>query len=145
MKPASFVLLFLFTVASLQLKAQSDSASAAQRFTHHDSLYAAKLNYTSNLMIAGGVGLVGVGSFFIYEGVKVYNTPATGPNSPSSVAQNHSQGTAYLAAAGVSYIGAAVLIALGVRNKLDFKRRKKRMELESGLLQDGNMGAMLTF
>jgi hypothetical protein len=145
MKPAYFTLLLLFTAFSLQLKAQSDSAAQAQSFAHHDSVYAAKLNYTGNLMIGGGVGLVGVGSFLIYEGYKVYNTNVTGPNAPSTPAQNHTQGTAYFAVAGVSYAAAAVLIALGVRNKLDFKRRQKRMSLQSGLLPNGNMGAMLTF
>ncbi len=147
MKPAYITLLLLFTVLTLQLKAQKDSASLTPKYTFRDSLYAAKLNYTGNLMIAGGVGLVGAGSFLIYEGVKVYQTPA-GPSSTDpagDVQRNHNQGTAYIAAGAVAYVGAAVLIALGARNKIDFKRRKKMMSLEGGLLQNGNMGAMLTF
>jgi len=69
MKPAYFTLLLLFTVFSLQLKAQSDSAAQAQSFAHHDSVYAAKLIIPVT-MIGGGVGLVGVGSFLITKGIK---------------------------------------------------------------------------
>ena len=98
-------------------------------------------------MIGGGVGLIGAGTFLVYEGVKIYQTPA----SPSStdpagdVQRNHNQGTAYLAAGGIAYVGGVVLIALGVKNKIEFKHRKKLMTLESGLLQNGNLGAMLSF
>jgi hypothetical protein len=148
MKSAYFTLMFLFLAITLQVCGQSDTSAAARlNYTHHDSLYAAKLNYTGNLMIGGGVGLAGAGTFLIYEGVKIYQTPA----SPSStdpagdVQRNHNQGTAYLAAGGIAYAGAVVLIALGVKNKLEFKRRKKLMSLQSGLLPSGNMGAMLTF
>ena len=147
MKPAYFTLLLLFFGLNLKVSAQSDSSTARQGYGHHDSLYAAKLNYTGNLMIGGGVGLAGAATFLVYEGVKIYQTPA----SPSStdpagdVQRNHNQGTAYLAAGGVAYAGAVVLIALGVKNKIEFKHRKKLITLESGLLQNGNLGAMLSF
>ena len=148
MKLPHFILVILFVGSVLQLSAQMDSSSVAQqKYGHRDSLYAAKLNYTGNLMIAGGVGLVGAGSFLIYEGVKTYRTPAA-PSSTDptgDLTRNHNQGTAYIAGGAVAYVGAAVLIALGAKNKIEFKRRKKLMSLESGLLDNGNMGAMLTF
>ena len=133
MKPAYLSLLFIFTALSLQLSAQTDSTAknsvTQPKYGHRDSLYAAKLNYTGNLMIAGGVGLVGAGSFLIYEGVKIYNTSAA-PSSTDptgDVARNHQQGTIYIAAGTVSFVGAAVLVALGARNKVEFKRRKKML------------------
>ena len=98
-------------------------------------------------MIAGGVGLAGAGSFLVYEGVKTYNTPAAplSTDPTGDVQRNHRQGTAYIAAGTVAYIGSAVLIALGAKNKIEFKHRLRLMSLQSGLLDNGNMGAMLTF
>lgn len=148
MKPSCFVLMLFFMGLTAQLSAQSDSSSVTQQSKgHRDSLYAAKLNYTGNLMIGGGVGLAGAASFLIYEGVQTYKTPAppTSTYPAADVARNHNQGAAYCAAGGVAYAAAAVLIALGARNKIEFKRRKKMMSLEGGLLQNGNMGAMLNF
>ena len=145
MKPAYFALLIFFVGFTLRLSAQTDSALAQQRFDHRDSLYAAKLNYTGNLMIGGGVGLVAAGSFLIYEGVETYNTTTSSGNPTNNVAQNHSQGTAYIAAGTIAFIGAAVLLGLGARNKIEFKRRKQRMALQAGLLDNGNVGAMLSF
>ena len=146
-----FILCFLFAMLSTQLIAQSDSSAIKKvnpsKYGQRDSLYAAKLNYTGNLMIAGGVGLAGAGSFLVYEGVKTYNTPAAplSTDPTGDVQRNHRQGTAYIAAGTVAYIGSAVLIALGAKNKIEFKHRLRLMSLQSGLLDNGNMGAMLTF
>jgi len=148
MKPVYFVLLLLFSGIAFQVKAQSDTSKPVQQTQgRRDSLYAAKINYTGNLMIGGGVGLAAAGSFLIYEGVKIYHTPAAplSTDPDGDIARNHKQGTAYIAAGTIAYVGTAVLVALGVKNKLEFKRRKKRMELTSGLLENGNMGAMLNF
>ena len=150
MKPIYFILLLFFAGATLNVNAQSDSSTLkndAAKYGHRDSLYAAKLNYTGNLMIAGGVGLAGVGTFLIYEGVKTYGTPAAPASTDPAgdVDRNHRQGTAYLAVGSLAFIGSAVLIALGAKNKVEFKRRRKMMSLQSGLLDNGNMGAMLTF
>jgi len=146
MKSAYFTLMLLFLAFTFRLNAQSDTpASTRQVYTHHDSLYTAKLNYTGNLMIGGGVGLAGAGTFLIYEGVKIYNSPLAPNSQPGDQQRNHNQGTAYLAAGGIAFVGSAILIALGARNKIEFKHRKKLMSLESGLLQNGNLGATLNF
>ncbi len=148
---STYVILFFVIALGLQLSAQSDSSSTRKnlppKYGQRDSLYAAKLNYTGNLMIAGGVGLAGVGSFLIYEGVKTYGTPAA-PSSTDpagDVDRNHKQGTAYIAAGGIAFIGSAVLVALGAKNKIEFKQRKKLMSLQTGLLDNGRTGVMLTF
>ena len=151
MKLAYAILMLVFIGLGAQLSAQSDSSSLKpvpqRKYGFRDSLYAAKLNYTGNLMIAGGVGLAGAGSFLIYEGVQTYNTPAapSSTNPSSDVMRNHNQGTAYIIAGSVSFIGSAVLIALGAKNKVEFKRRRKLMSLQTGLLDSGNMGLALSF
>lgn len=147
MKTAYIALLLFFMAITPNLNAQSDTSGAQQKDAHRDSVYAAKINYTGNLMIGGGVGLLGAGSFLIYEGYKTYGTPAApaSPDPAADVNRNHRQGTAYFAAGGIAYVAGAVLIGLGIKNKIEFKHRKKRMELESGWLPDGNMGAMLNF
>ena len=148
MKQAAFTFLILLMGLTFQLSAQTDSSSTtAKKYTLRDSTYAAKINYAGNLMIGSGVGLTGVGTFLVYEGAKIYQTPAAPASTDPAgdVQRNHNQGTAYIAGGTSAYVGAAVLIGLGVRNKLDFKRRKKMMSLEGGLLQDGNLGAMLNF
>ena len=145
------LVLFFFIALGLQLSAQSDSSSTKRKpprqYGLRDSLYAAKLNYTGNLMIAGGVGLAGAGSFLIYEGVKIYSTPAAplSTDPAGDVDRNHKQGTAYIAAGGFAFIGSAVLIALGAKNKIEFKQRKKLMSLQTGLLDNGRTGVMLAF
>jgi len=144
-------MILVLTTLTAQLYAQSDSSAVKKnsgpRYGQRDSVYAAKLNYTGNLMIAGGVGLVGAGSFLIYEGVKTYNTPAAplSTDPTGDVQRNHQQGTAYIAAGAIGYVGAAVLIALGAKNKIEFKRRLKIMSLQGGLTDNGNIGVMLTF
>lgn len=107
----------------------------------------ARLNNSGNLMIAGGVGLCGAGSYLIYQGLKIYRTPAAaGSNNPAAeVDRNHRQGTIYLVAAGVGIGGGIILTALGARNKVDFKRRKKQMQLQLGFLDSGHLGTSLTF
>jgi len=151
MKSTYIILFFLFISFTVQLSAQSDSSAVKKNEQHkygqRDSLYAAKLNYTGNLMIAGGVGLAGAGSFLIYEGVTTYKTlPAPLSTDPTGdVNRNHRQGTAYIAAGSAAFIGSAVLIALGAKNKIEFKQRKKLMSLQTGLLDNGDLGATLTF
>ena len=151
MKSAYILLIFLLTAVSIQVSAQTDSvavkSNTAPKYTQRDSIYAAKLNYTGNLMIGGGIGLAGAGTFLLYEGINTYKTPAA-PSSTDpagDVARNHRQGTGYIAAGTIAFIGSAVLTALGARNKIAFKQRKKMMTLQSGLLDNGNLGAMLTF
>ena len=150
MKPVCFIVTFLLTALTFQLKAQSDSTSKSgyqSKYNHRDTVYMAKLNYTGNFMIGGGVGLAGAGSFLMYEGIITYNTPAAplSTDPAGDVQRNHRQGTGYIAAGSAAFIGSAILIALGAKNKVEFKQRKKLMSLQTGLLDSGNLGAMLTF
>ena len=151
MKLVYAILILLFACFTLQLSAQTDSSTIKptqqRRYGFRDSLYAAKLNYTGNLMIAGGVGLAAAGSFLIYEGVQTYNTPASpsSTNPAADVMRNHNQGTGYIIAGSASFIGSAVLIALGAKNKIEFKRRRKLMSLQTGLLDSGHLGLALSF
>lgn len=136
----------------LKANAQTDSSIAkkniTQSATHYDSLYMVKLNNSGNLMIAGGIGLMGAAGYLTYQGVKIYRTLPDNPASATydvELDRNKRQGTIYLVAAGVGYAAGAVLIALGARNKIDFKRRKKMLELQSGILDNGNLGLALNF
>lgn len=141
---------FIFCVMlSLQCFAQSDSAAAPKKsaLSRGDSLYMVKLNNSGNLMIAGGVGLTGVGGYLIYQGVKVYNSTVV-PNTPTAAEdqqRNHRQGIIYMAAGGVSIAGGIILTAFGARNKIEFKHRKKQLQLETGWLPSNQMGLALTF
>lgn len=112
--------------------------------TREDSMYLARLNTSGNLMIAGGIGLCGAGSYLIYQGFKVYNTKVPG-NNADDISRNHKQGTAYIIAGGVGIVGGIVLTAFGARNKHEFMMRKKLMSLQSGLLDDGNIELALNF
>ncbi len=147
----TFLLIIVLAVFSaIQVSAQTDSLASkpsVNTYTHRDSVYMAKLNSNGNLMIAGGVGLCGAGSYLIYYGVKVYKTgAAAGSLYPEQeVSRNKRQGTIYLAAGGIAIGAGIILTAFGARNKVDFKTRKRMMELQSGLLDNGNLGAMLTF
>ena len=98
-------------------------------------------------MIAGGVGLCGASAYLIYQGLKIYRNPEdkTKADYSARIQQNHSQGTIYLAAAGVGVAVAAVLLGLGIRNKVEFKNHKKMLEMQSGLLNNGNLGLALNF
>ncbi len=135
----------------LSASAQSDSllpAKASQHvYDHRDSIYLVKLNNGGNLMIAAGIGLCGAGSYLVYQGHKVYNTPALAgsPTAEAETQRNHRQGTIYYAAGGIAIVGGIILTALGARNKVDFKRRKKMMSLQSGILDNGNLGLALNF
>jgi hypothetical protein len=142
------VLLCLFCCVGLSVAyGQADSAKAGStahyQYTHRDSLNLGRLNTTSNLMIAGGVGLLAAGSYLIVEGVITYNSPIG--TSGSTIAQNHSQGAGYIAGGVIGIAAGIVMGAFGIKKKLEFKKRFKRMQLQSGLLDNGNLGAMLTF
>ncbi len=141
--------LFLFTSG---VYAQTDSSlvqkNRTSSNTHYDSLYMAKLNNSGNLMIAGGVGLMGAAGYLTYQGVKIYKSLPDNPASSTYAVEldrNHRQGTIYLVAAGVGYAAGAVLIGLGARNKVEFKNRKKMLEIQSGILDNGNLGLALNF
>lgn len=151
-----FLLLTICVLTTMLAQAQTtDStatvtqAPAARKFTRGDSLYLAKLNSSGNIMIAAGVGLSGAGGYLIYNGHKVYTTPidqnATAGQQQESERQNRKQGTIYMAVGGVCIAGGLVLTALGAKNKVEFKKQKKRMTLQSGLLDNGNLGLALTF
>ncbi len=154
-----FLLFSAFAVANIS--AQSSDSARVKRpartvvsDAHRDSVNMAKLNNSGNLMIASGVGLCAVGGYLIYQGNKVYTTKPMLEIHPTpeqqavydgEVSKNHKQGTIYYAVGGIAIAGGLVLTAIGARNKVEFKRRKHLMELESGLLQNGQLGAMLTF
>lgn len=127
--------------------AQTDSVTILKTksaFTHEDSVYLSRINTSGNLMIAGGIGLCGAGGYLMYQGFKVYNTAVLN-NDPKDINRNHKQGTAYIIAGGVAIAGGIILTAFGARNKHEFMMRKKMMSLESGLLDNGNIGLALNF
>ncbi len=144
-----FITLVLFSISSF---AQSDStaiAKPAQRvYTHYDSVRLARLNSSGNLMIAGGIGLCGAGGYLLYQGNKVYTTSPTITDPAirqNEINRNRRQGTIYYAAGGIAIAGGIILTALGARNKVEFKTRKRMMEFESGILHNGNLGLALNF
>ena len=148
MKHLFFLLLFsLLAVATISAQADSSLVKRPQRtYTHNDSVYMAKMNSNGNLMIAGGIGLCGAGAYLMYEGNKVYTTKSTSKtDADGENARNRTQGTIYYAAAGVGLAAGIILTAFGARNKVEFKQRKKMMELQSGILDNSHLGAMLTF
>jgi hypothetical protein len=139
----SFFLLLCWNNTNAQATPQATTTR-----THRDSVYLAKLNSNGNLMIAAGVGLCAAGGYLIYQGVSVYRTIPSNIGTPSGDAQraqNKKQGTIYLAAAGVGIAGGIILTAFGANNKIEFKRRKKRMEAEVGILSNGQFGIALGF
>lgn len=135
-----FASLLLFANLSF---AQTDSAAIKKlyqhTYTHYDSVHLARLNTSGNLMIAGGVGLCAAGSFLIYQGSTIY------PSKTGSISKNHRQGSIYYAAGGIAVAGGIVLVALGARNKVDFKMQKKWIEFQSGILDNGHLGIALNF
>ena len=141
-----FILLLTASFGFLA-NAQTDSTSVGKTYTHRDSVYLTKLNTSGNLMITGGVGLCAVGSYLIYQGNKVYTTrvSSSSPTWAEDVKRNHKQGTIYYVAGGVGIAAGIVLTAFGARNKVDFKTRKKMMELQSGILDNGHIGLALNF
>ncbi len=142
------MVLFLF-----QVSAQTDSSSLTkapnQTYTRYDSVSLARLNSNANLMIAGGVGLCVAGGYLIYQGIKVYTTTPdaslSATQQKSEIDRNHRQGIIYLSAAGVGIAAGIILSAFGAKNKINFKNRKKAMELQSGILESGNLGLALRF
>ncbi len=126
---------------------QTDSSKAGNappsQYTHRDSMNLAKMNTYSNLMIAGGLGLCGAGTYLIVEGAIIRNS-ATSPSGPT-LAQNHSQGAGYIAGGVIGISAGIVLGAFGIKQKLEFRKRIKQMSLQGGLLDSGNLGATLTF
>lgn len=123
---------FLLSIFYLTVNGQTDTSKVlAKRTTSAktDSLYMARLNNSGNLMIAAGIGLTGAGSYLIYQGVKIYTTNT--PNIPQQENErNKRQGIIYMAAGGVGIVGGVVLTALGARNKVEFKRRKRLLSME---------------
>jgi hypothetical protein len=115
--------------------------------SHRDSIYLSKLSKGGSLMIAGGAGLCAAGAYLIWEGQLVYYSPvaATSATTTNTIAQNHQQGTAYIIAGGAAIAGGIILGAFGVKNIIEFKKRKKRLLLQSGLLESGNLGACLSW
>lgn len=145
MRPSTHAIVLILLFFSGLLHAQ-DSTAKAQKyvFTKADTLYMAKLNSTGNLMIAGGVGLNIAGGYLIYQGVKVYTSKL--PNqTPEEEQRNKRQGIIYWAAGGVAVAGGMVLTALGARNKVEFKRRQRLMQLQGGILPNGMAGLALSF
>ncbi len=149
MKQLALFVLFqaFFAVTQAQTTDTTAPVKKSTAISRGDSLYMVKLNTSGNLMIAGGIGLTGVGSYLIYQGYKVYTTKPV-PNSStynSDLERNHKQGTIYLAAGGVAIVGGIVLTALGARNKVEFKNRKRKLQLDTGMLQSGQLGLALGF
>lgn len=151
-----FVVIILLLAFYSSVSAQSDSLSRQpkRQYTSRDSLYNNRLNSSGNLMIAGGVGLCVAGGYLVYQGYNVYTTKPGLPQNPtpeqisirdSEIARNHKQGTIYYAVSGVALAGGIILTAFGARNKVEFKQRKRMMELQSGILDNGQLGLALNF
>lgn len=152
-----FLFLVLFTAFCSMVSAQADSLAAKQprrTSTSADSLYLKRLNNSGNLMIAAGIGLSGIGGYLIYQGNKIYTTVPEIPANPTpdqlaaregEIQRNHKQGTIYYAIGGVAIAGGIVLVAIGAKNKVEFKQRKRMMELQGGILDNGHLGLALNF
>jgi hypothetical protein len=117
------------------------------KYTRYDSVFLARINSNGNIMIAAGVGLTGVGSYLIYQGQKIYTTrPIAGtPTAAEDEVRNRRQGTIYMAAGGAAIVGGIVLAAFGIRNKVEIKTRRRVMALQSGLLDNRQLGFTLFF
>lgn len=150
----TLALCLLLLTACLTAFAQGDSSiirkPVAKTISHEDSMYLAKLNTTGNLMIAGGVGLCGAGSYLLYYGIKTYNTPPA-PTSVTPDAQNadiqrnHKQGTIFVAVGGLAIAGGLALTTFGAIKKHEFKLQKRVMSMEAGLSPDGRVLVALHF
>lgn len=141
------IFLVLSSLASAQTTDTTAPVKKSTALSRGDSLYMVKLNTSGNLMIAGGIGLTGVGSYLVYQGYKVYTTKpsTTGNTYNDDLNRNHRQGTIYMAAGGVAIVGGIVLTAFGARNKVEFKNRKRKLQLDTGMLQSGQLGLALGF
>ena len=126
MKHLFFLLLFS-VVSILTISAQSDSSAVKKSThtnTHRDSVYMAKLNSNGNLMIAGGIGLCGIGGYLFYQGHSVYITKSTSSDPSVKVTDeqtNRKQGTIYYIAAGAGLAAGIILTAFGAKNKVNQK------------------------
>ncbi len=97
-------------------------------------------------MIAGGVGLLGVSGYLFYQGAKVYGyVDKNSTDKEGDLQRNNKIGTIYYACGGIAAAAGAVLIGLGARNKVEFKMRKRMLELQSGILDNGKLGLALNF
>lgn len=144
-----FIALLLLSGTAYSQKTDVEQKQAKQ-YTHRDSIYLAKLNTNGNLMIAGGVGLCGAGSYLIYQGQKIYTALPEGTPPGTAIyteekQRNQRQGIIYLAAGGLGIAGGIILTAFGAKNKIEFKQRKRMMELQGGILDNGSIGLALAF
>ncbi|MBK7148176.1 MAG: hypothetical protein IPH78_04955 [Bacteroidetes bacterium] len=141
--------LFLFCIVCLHAQQATSGEPAKRTYNHRDSVNLSKMNTNGNLMIAGGVGLCGAGSYLIWQGTKILNTtPVAAPGTAlyeDEKQRNQRQGIIYLAAGGVGIAGGIILTAFGAKNKVEFKQRKRMMEMQTGLLDNGKLGLALTF
>lgn len=145
-----YFLFFAVTLITATSFSQSEAQTGPRKtYTSRDSVNLAKLNTSGNLMIAGGVGLCAAGSYLIWQGTKVYQSvPASTPGTAlyaEEKQRNERQGIIYLAAGGVGIAGGIVLTAFGAKNKVEFKNRKKMMEMQGGILDNGSLGLALKF
>lgn len=147
-----FLALFIALFFAVHIHAQTDTSTTAKAqarvYSHRDSVQLARLNSSGNLMIAAGVGLCGASGYLLYYGITTYKALPSDPASPTYQAQvdrNKRQGTIYIAAGSIAAAAGIILTAFGARNKVDFKNRKRLLEMESGILQSGNLGLALNF
>jgi hypothetical protein len=155
-----FLFILLLVVSVVSVSAQTDSTSTYKRparttVSRRDTMSLVRLNNSSNLMLASGVGLCGIGGYLIFQGNKVYTTtpdalPATATAEQKAIREgeiekNHKQGTIYYAVGGIAIGAGIILTAFGAKNKVEFKQRKRMLEMQSGILDNGHLGAMLTF
>ncbi len=146
----SIVSVLCLLCSSLLFSQQNATGEPEKRtYNHRDSVNLSKMNTNGNLMIAGGVGLCGAGSYLIWQGTKILNTiPAAVPGTAlyeDEKKRNQRQGIIYLAAGGVGIAGGIILTAFGAKNKVEFKQRKRIMEMQGGLLDNGRLGLALNF
>lgn len=147
MRKPLFLLLVLCLVFCRSAVAQADSSvikKPASSSPRQDSTYNSRLGTNGTLMIAGGIGLCGAGSYLMYQGFKIYNAPVVN-NDPKDISRNHKQGTVYIAVGGVAIAGGIILTAFGARNQHEFRMRKRLLSLRHGLLDNGNIGLALNF
>jgi hypothetical protein len=150
MKALRFFLTILNSFILLQLSAQQDTAiQKAIKYTisRRDSIHINKLNTSGTLMIAGGIGLCGAGTYLIWEGNQVFTSPAApaSTNPIADVQKNHQQGTAYIVAGGAAIAAGIILGAFGIKNRIDAKKLKKKLLLQTGLLDSGRLGACISY
>lgn len=137
-----FLTLCITAVAFAQTNPATSGAAPSQ-YTHRDSVNLAKMNTGSNLLITAGVGFCAAGVYLIVEGSITYNTP--NGSQGSNTQQNHRQGAGYISGGAIGIGAGVVMAAFGIKRKMEFKKRLKDMSMQGGLLDDGHLGAMLSF